>query len=42
MNKFVCDVCGYVLETELEFDNISDDYVCPVCGVTKADFSAQL
>ena len=42
MNKFVCNVCGYVHETELEFDNIPDDFVCPVCGVSKSDFSAQL
>lgn len=39
MNKFVCNVCGYVLETDLEYDEIPEDYVCPLCGVTKEDFS---
>jgi len=39
MNKFVCNVCGYVLETTLEYSEIPDDYVCPLCGVTKEDFS---
>lgn len=40
MNKFVCNICGYVHETEDSFDEIPEDFVCPVCGVTKDDFSA--
>ena len=33
---WVCTVCGYVEE---EYDELPDDYVCPLCGVGKDDFS---
>ncbi len=29
MKKFVCTVCGYVLEAE----ELPEDYVCPLCGL---------
>ena len=32
-NKWVCDVCGYVYDGD-----ISDDFVCPVCGVDRSHF----
>ena len=32
--KWVCNVCGYVHEGPL-----TDDFVCPICGVGKDDFS---
>lgn len=50
MQKFICNVCGYIYDPEagdLEnnvlpgtpFEDISDSWICPLCGVTKADFS---
>ena len=48
--KYECDVCGYVYDPSegdtdggiapnTPFEDIPDDWVCPVCGATKADFS---
>jgi rubredoxin len=50
MKKFVCDVCGYVYDPETgdpdsgiaagtAFEDIPEDWVCPICGVGKSDFS---
>lgn len=50
MKKYVCNVCGYVYDPEkgdpdsgiapgTAFDDIPEDWVCPVCGVSKSDFS---
>ena len=50
MEKWVCDVCGYVYdpakgdpESEIEagtsFDDLPDDWVCPTCSVDKEAFS---
>lgn len=47
--KFICRVCGYIYDEargDLEhglpagtrFDDISDDWVCPLCGASKRDF----
>jgi rubredoxin len=49
MQKYVCNVCGYVYDPEVgdpdggiepgtPFSDIPDDWVCPVCGVSKEDF----
>ena len=49
MSKYKCSVCGYVYDPELgdpdggikpgtPFDDIPDDWVCPVCGAAKSDF----
>lgn len=45
--KWVCNVCGYVYdEEEGDPDNgiepgtkMDEDFVCPLCGVGKEDFS---
>lgn len=48
--KYICDACGYVYDEALgdpdsglapgtRFADIPEDWVCPLCGVTKADFS---
>lgn len=45
--KWVCNICGYVYdEDEGDPDNgiepgtkMDDDFVCPLCGVGKDDFS---
>ncbi|MCH5302641.1 MAG: rubredoxin [Prevotella sp.] len=50
MKKYVCDVCGYVYDPEIgdadggiaagtAFEDIPADWVCPICGVGKDDFS---
>jgi len=49
MDKYECEVCGYIYDPELgdpdggiepgtKFEDIPDDWVCPECGVTKEDF----
>jgi len=49
MKKYVCKVCGYIYDPQAgdpdsniphgtPFEKIPDNWVCPVCGVTKADF----
>ena len=51
MEKFVCTVCGYVYDPALgdpengitpgtAFNDLPDDWVCPLCGVGKEDFEA--
>ncbi|MGP1571528.1 MAG: FAD-dependent oxidoreductase [Moraxella sp.] len=47
--KFICRACGYIYNEETgdpedgipagtRFDDIADDWVCPLCGVKKSDF----
>ncbi|MCD4835073.1 MAG: rubredoxin [Bacteroidales bacterium] len=49
MKKYKCKICGYIYDPEVgdsqggiapgtSFDEIPDDWKCPVCGVTKKDF----
>ena len=49
MKKYVCVVCGYIydpaegdpdsgIEPGTAFEDIPDDWTCPVCGVSKDDF----
>ena len=35
MKKYVCDVCGYIVETD---GDLPADYVCPICGVDRSHF----
>lgn len=35
---YVCSVCHYVYDGEEDFENLPDDYVCPVCGMPKSVF----
>jgi len=48
--KFKCEVCGWVYDPEkgdpengiepgTAFEDLPDDWVCPVCGAGKEDFS---
>ncbi len=50
MKKYVCDVCGYEYDPAIgdpdsgiapgtAFKDIPEDWVCPVCGVSKDQFS---
>ena len=50
MKKYECDVCGYIYDPAVgdpdsgiapgtAFEDLPDDWVCPVCGVSKDQFS---
>ena len=36
--KYVCSVCGYEYDGDTPFEELSEEYVCPVCGSPKAVF----
>jgi rubredoxin len=49
MDKYECTLCGYIYDPDkgdpdngvnpgTAFDDIPDDWVCPVCGAGKEDF----
>ena len=49
MAKYQCKVCGYVYDPEqgdseggikpgTPFEQLPDDWVCPVCGAAKSEF----
>ena len=51
MKKYVCNVCGYEYDPAkgdpdsgiapgTAFEDIPENWVCPVCGASKADFEA--
>ncbi len=47
--KYICDVCGYEYDEALgdmdnrasasKWEDLPDDFVCPLCGVGKDNFS---
>lgn len=48
--EYVCDVCGWIYNEEMgdpdngiapgtKFDELPEDFICPLCGVGKEDFS---
>ena len=42
--KYVCQVCGYVYDEEQEgvkFEDLQDDFVCPLCAVGKENFEVE-
>jgi rubredoxin-NAD+ reductase len=50
--KYTCDVCGYVydetdgdpengIEPGTKWEDIPDDFVCPLCGAGKEEFSGE-
>ncbi len=42
--KYICNVCGYVYDEEVEgvlWTDLLEDYVCPLCAVGKEEFSAE-
>lgn len=50
MKKYVCDVCGHVYDPAegdsdsgiapgTPFEDLPDDWECPLCGVSKDQFS---
>lgn len=49
MKKWACVVCGYIydeaegdpdhgIEPGVSFEDLPDDFVCPLCGVGKEEF----
>jgi rubredoxin len=49
MKKYICEPCGYIYDPEVgdpdggiapgtKFEDIPNDWVCPICGVGKPDF----
>lgn len=49
MQKYVCDVCGYIYDPEVgdptngvpsgtAWENVPEDWECPDCGVGKESF----
>jgi rubredoxin len=52
MDKYVCNICGYVYDEAegdpdsgiapgTKWEDVPEDWVCPMCGVGKDDFSLQ-
>ena len=45
METYMCSVCHYVYDPqengEVKFEDLPDDYVCPLCGVGKDMFEKQ-
>lgn len=50
--KYVCNMCGWVYDEELgdpdngiepgtKWEDLPEDFVCPLCGVGKEDFSKE-
>ncbi len=42
MQKYTCNLCGYEYDPDAEgkaFEDLPEDWVCPVCGVDKSNFS---
>ena len=49
MDKYKCKVCGYIYDPAkgdpdsgqapgTKFENLPDDWVCPLCGAPKSEF----
>jgi len=50
MDKYECSICGYVYDPAdgdpdngvapgTKFEDVSEDWVCPVCGAPKSEFN---
>ncbi len=50
--KYVCSICGYIYDPEAgepdsgiapgtAWEDVPEDFVCPLCGVGKDQFEAQ-
>ena len=40
--EFICTICGYVYDDpDLSFEELPDDWVCPICGAPKSAFKRQ-
>ena len=52
MERYICTVCGYVYDPEqgdpenniepgTKFEDLPDDWQCPVCGASKDEFELE-
>jgi rubredoxin len=52
MKKYVCNMCGYIydpaegdpdsdIEPGTSFEDLPEDWVCPVCGAEKDEFEPE-
>jgi rubredoxin len=52
VDKYVCTICGYVYDPEqgypdndvapgTKWEDVPDDWECPVCGASKDDFEKE-
>ena len=52
MDRYVCGICGYVYDPEqgdpdsgvapgTKWEDVPDDWECPVCGASKDDFEKE-
>jgi rubredoxin len=52
MDKWTCSICGYVYDPvagesdsgvapNTPFESLPDDWICPICGVSKENFELQ-
>lgn len=52
MSKYICNICGYVYDPKdgdpdngvapgTSFEDISDDWSCPICGASKDEFTKE-
>ena len=52
MEKYVCNLCGYVYDEETgdsdngisagtKFEDLPEDWVCPLCQADKSEFSKE-
>jgi flavin reductase (DIM6/NTAB) family NADH-FMN oxidoreductase RutF/rubredoxin len=39
--KYVCSICGYEYSGSIPFEELPEDYTCPVCGQPKSVFKKQ-
>ncbi|MBR3913605.1 MAG: rubredoxin [Alphaproteobacteria bacterium] len=39
--QWVCSVCGYIYEDNIPFENLLEDWTCPICGEGKSVFYLQ-
>ena len=40
-SKWVCSVCGYIYDGDTPFEELPDDFVCPLCKQPKDKFKLQ-
>lgn len=36
--KYVCSICGYVYDGDVPFEELPDDWACPICKMPKSKF----
>ena len=52
MDRYICTTCGYVYDPEVgdpenqipagtSFEDLPDDWMCPICGVGKDEFKKE-